>query len=79
MVSAGSIVTGDIAKSVYYGAPTFVRGAECWSMIELEPVDYEPYAPLIRGAYRVNNDNIWLFRFNVETGEQVQNLGRSEF
>jgi len=75
----GSIVSGDTTKSVYYGAPAFVRGAECWSMVELEPIDYDQYAPLVRGAYRVNNDNIWLFRFNVETGDQAQNLGRSEF
>lgn len=75
----GGIVSGDTTKSIYYGAPTFVRGAECWSMVELEPIDYDQYAPLVRGAYRVNNDNIWLFRFNVETGEQAQNLGRSEF
>ena len=70
---------GTRANSEYYGTPVSVRGAECWSMVELIPVTYDPYIPLIRGAYRVNNDNIWLFRFNVETGEQAQNLGRSEF
>lgn len=73
------MVAGTAIDSKYYGSPETVTGAECWSMVELEPIEYDPYVPLVRGAYRVNNDNIWLFRFNVETGEQMQNLGRSEF
>ena len=43
-----------------------------WSITELEPVDGN------WKKFTASSDNVWLFNLNVETGEQTQNITRTE-
>jgi hypothetical protein len=45
---------------------------DSWSITELHPTD------LTKKNYYVSDDDIWVFNLNVETGEQVQNMSKSE-
>lgn len=45
---------------------------DSWSITELHPLDSS------RKKYYVSNDDIWIFNLNVETGEQIQNISKSE-
>lgn len=44
----------------------------CWSITELHPVAGESL------SYTVSPSDVWLFKYNVTTGEQTQNISRSE-
>lgn len=44
----------------------------CWSITELHPVAGETQ------SYTVSPSDVWLFKYNVTTGEQTQNISRSE-
>ncbi len=45
---------------------------DSWSITELHPIDST------HKKYYADNDDIWIFNLNVETGEQVQNIAKSE-
>lgn len=50
----------------------------CWSLIELLPVKMEKQIPLAKHCYKVDSDNIWLFKYNLDVGAQTQNITKSE-
>lgn len=50
-----------------------------WSIAELVPEPLDLDVPLVRKQYRVNNKNIWLFKYSLETGSITQNISREEF
>ena len=77
-MNAGALVEGTLQTSPYNGGAVVTKG-DCWSLVELIPEKTNIDAPIINHIYRVDNDNIWLFRYDVETGEQSQNLARNEF
>ena len=76
--NSGSRVNGTYLTSPYNGGPVGTNG-QCWSMVELVPESFGLDVPIIDKVYHVDNNNIWLFDFNVETGEQTQNISRDEF
>lgn len=45
---------------------------DSWSITELHPVDST------KKNYYASDDDVWVFNLNVETGEQTQNLSKSE-
>ena len=49
-----------------------------WSLIELKPVQNSIDAPILRKTYEVDLNNIWLFKYGLETGAQNQNFQKSE-
>ena len=49
-----------------------------WSLIELKPVENDVDAPILRKSFEVDLDNIWLFKYSLETGNQTQNIQKSE-
>ena len=49
-----------------------------WSLVELEPVENAVDAPILRKTFRADLDNIWLFKYSLETGSQNQNFQKSE-
>lgn len=49
-----------------------------WSLIELKPVANNVDAPILRKTYEVDLDNVWLFKYSLETGSQNQNFQKSE-
>ena len=51
----------------------------CSTLIELEPITNKFALPIVKQAYRAKMDQLWLFRFSLETGTQAQNISRSEF
>lgn len=51
---------------------------DSWSLTELIPVKTETESPSIKQQYKVISDGVWLFKYDVETGEQVQNFVRTE-
>jgi len=74
----GKLIPGSISTSSTLGAPVTVNWNE-WSICELIPEPVSQNIPLIKKAYTVNQDQIWRFRFSLKTGEQKQNIGRSDF
>jgi len=71
---ANAIATGHYAGSA---VPIETHWDE-WSLIELKPVETPVDAPIVRKAYEVDLDNIWLFKYGLETGNQNQNFQKSE-
>ncbi len=49
-----------------------------WSIAELVPVETPIDAPIIKNAYRVDTDNVWLFKYSLQTGEQTQNFQKQD-
>lgn len=66
--------TGPYAGS----AVPIVTNWDEWSLIELKPVKNAVDAPILRKSYEVDLDNIWLFKYGLETGSQNQNFQKSE-
>ena len=75
---AGYLTHGDEDTSVGTGAPVHEHW-ECWSITELIPEEIDIDAPIIKKQYKVDNNNIWLFKYNLETGSQTQNISKEEF
>ena len=65
------------ADETGHGAPIKTYWDE-WSLAELIPVDTPVDAPIIRKAYKVDLDNIWLFKYSLQTGEQAQNFQKQD-
>lgn len=76
--SQGKISIGDMDTSYQTGAPVTPKWGE-WSICELIPQVSIEDTPSIKQAYTVNTDQIWLFKYSLETGDQIQNIARSEF
>lgn len=76
----GKVVEGTPNTSHLYGSPVRTGWGE-WSIVELEPITDGSIAklPMVRKAYRANPDQLWLFRFSLETGSQTQNISRTDF
>ena len=53
-------------------------GWDCWSIAELIPVETPVDAPVVRKAYEVDVNNVWLFRYSLNTGEQTQNFQKQD-
>lgn len=49
-----------------------------WSLVELKPVTNNVDAPVLRKTYEVDLNNIWLFKYSLETGSQTQNFQKNE-
>lgn len=49
-----------------------------WGLIELTPVKNVVDGPILRKSYEVDLDNIWLFKYSLETGSQTQNIQKSD-
>ncbi len=49
-----------------------------WSIAELIPLENEVDAPIVKKTYRVDNNNIWLFKYSLDTGEQTQNISKTD-
>ena len=51
---------------------------DCWSLTELVPTSAGVDSPAIKKAYFADVHNVWLFKYDVETGDQVQNISKTE-
>lgn len=51
---------------------------DCWSLTELTPVRIDTASPAIKKAYVANPTNVWLFKYDVESGDQAQNISKTE-
>lgn len=60
------------------GSPVKVRWQD-WSICELEPITVNANAPILKKSYKVDLDNIWLFKYSLETGSQTQNISKNEY
>lgn len=74
----GRLIIGTQDTANKYGEPVLVDW-DAWSICELEPISYDSDIPIIKNAYKVNLDQIWLFKYSLETGSQTQNISRNEF
>lgn len=74
----GKLDFGRENTSIYSGEPTHTHW-ESWSITELIPEENDIDAPIIRKKYKVDNNNIWLFKYSLETGSQIQNISKEEF
>ena len=74
----GSLVPGTAADVQTAGERVSTHWNE-WSLIELEPITNKLDLPIVKQAYHAKMDQLWLFRFSLETGTQAQNISRSEF
>ncbi len=74
----GKIIKGTLKTANKYGEPVPVFW-DAWSICELEPSEYDDDIPIVKNAYKVNLDQVWLFKYSLETGAQTQNISRNEF
>lgn len=76
----GYFEEGSSTNALYTGEPVSSNW-DYWTIMELVPEYSENLDRTIPvdGIYKVNNDNIWLFKYNLETGSQTQNIARDEF
>ena len=63
---------GDKQTAVKVSSGTTQTSWTCWSITELHPVAGDSL------SYTVSPSDVWLFKYNVTTGEQTQNISRSE-
>lgn len=73
----GKTEIGGSTYSARTGAPVGVQWDE-WSICELIPDTNIEDTPSAKKAYKVNTDQIWLFKYSLETGNQTQNISRKE-
>lgn len=50
----------------------------CWSITELIPLKVSKKTPLVAHEYKVDSNNIWLFKYNLDVGSQIQNINKNE-
>lgn len=75
----GKMEIGSYENNAYKtGSPVTTHWNE-WSIVELEPISFDLDAPIVKQTYKANFDQLWLFKYSLETGAQTQNIGRSEF
>ena len=51
---------------------------DCWSLTELVPTAIAADSPAVKKAYIVDTRNVWLFKYDVESGDQTQNISKTE-
>ena len=51
---------------------------DCWSLTELVPTTITTESPAIKKAYTADTRNVWLFKYDVESGDQTQNISKTE-
>ena len=51
---------------------------DCWSLTELVPTTITTDTPAIKKAYTADTQNVWLFKYDVESGDQTQNISKTE-
>lgn len=68
----------DFKDSAKSGRPIVTKWDE-WSIVELIPEEVDVDTPTVQGKYRANLDQMWLFKYSLETGSQTQNISRNEF
>ena len=51
---------------------------DCWSLTELVPVSLPVDSPAVKKAYTADTRNVWLFKYDVESGDQTQNISKTE-
>ncbi len=51
---------------------------EAWSIAELIPEENAVDAPILKKTYKVDLNNVWLFKYSLETGEQTQNFQKQD-
>ena len=49
-----------------------------WSIAELLPIGPTTDIPSVKKEYQINKSAVWIFKFNVSTGENSQNIGRDQ-
>ena len=49
-----------------------------WSLVELIPLENEIDAPIVKKTYKADVNNIWLFKYGLNTGSETQNLSKTE-
>lgn len=49
-----------------------------WSIIELIPQENEKNVPIVKKTYKANLEQMWFFKYALETGAQTQNITRNE-
>ena len=76
-VGQGRIIPGGAETASMRGGPVKTHWNE-WSLIELEPF-YDGTEVLVsKPRYKAKLDQLWLFRFSLETGALTQNISRSD-
>ena len=65
-------------KSSYRTGDIFRTEWDEWSLTELIPIENEVDSPIVKKSYKVDIDNIWLFKYSLNTGAQTQNLSKNE-
>lgn len=73
----GEFIEGTVETANKLGEAISVSW-DAWSICELEPVSSNDDIPVIKNAYKVNPDQIWAFKYSLETGSQAQNISRNE-
>lgn len=51
---------------------------DCWSLTELVPTTIAADSPAVKKAYTADTRNVWLFKYDVESGDQTQNISKTE-
>lgn len=51
---------------------------DCWSLTELVPTAIAADSPAVKKAYTADTRNVWLFKYDVESGDQTQNISKTE-
>lgn len=73
----GKITMGDITSSAKNGEPVTTH-RQYWSITELIPEENNLDAPILKHKYRIDNNNIRVFKYATDTGSNTQNFSRSE-
>ena len=72
---------GSNNKLTPLGTGEIFTGGKCWSIAELYPTDLPTdmeNSLTIKKKYVVDENNVWLFKYNGEFGSQTQNIAKSE-
>lgn len=80
VIGQGRTMMGSPETAHLYGSPVKTNWDE-WSIVELIPQNTnDSNAPdTIKKVYKANLDQLWLFKYSLETGGQTQNISRTEF
>ena len=68
-------------KLTLLGTSNITTSGKCWSITELYPMDLPEdmeNSLTIKKKYIVDENNVWLFKYNGEFGSQTQNIAKAE-
>lgn len=60
------------------GKPVAVHW-EDWTIVELIPEENGKNIPIVKKTFRANLEQMWFFKYSLETGSLSQNISRNEF